>query len=257
MKQFKEDNLNKEADVFDTNKASNKVRKDNDDELISPRYNNEESLNEDTIKEDIIPENEEYEADANEQPVSDEPSSEETQYKRIEEKEKKNDYITPAMKTFRMVVGMLAIAAIVYTGFFGRAGAANYKSNLISGKLDGINAGEMLSKNTVKLDAKDFTVDTGKSYGKIELSIWNFVDKEDGDYVQVFVDGSPNGEAFSIRHKPVKVSVPDKAVIQVRGIRDGSNNGITYGVTFSKTGETYLNTVPLNAANTYTIKSAE
>ncbi|GFZ29880.1 hypothetical protein CSC2_04060 [Clostridium zeae] len=115
----------------------------------------------------------------------------------------------------------------------------------------------MLSKNTVKLDAKDFTVDTGKSYGKIELSIWNFVDKEDGDYVQVFVDGSPQGEAFSIRHKPVKVSVPDKAVIQVRGIRDGSNNGITYGVTFSKTGETYLNTVPLNAENTYTIKSAE
>lgn len=257
MKQFKEDNLNKEADAFDNKKVSNKIRKENEDELLSPRYNNEKSLNEEYIEENNTPEKQEYEAYANEQPVSDEPSSEESKYTRLEEKEKKNEYITPAMKTFRMAVGILAIAAIVYTGFFGRAGAANYKANLVSGKLDGINAGEMLSKNTVKLDAKDFTVDTGKGYGKIELSIWNFVDKEDGDYVQVFVDGSPQGEAFSIRHKPVKVSVPDKAVIQVRGIRDGSNNGITYGVTFSKTGETYLNTVPLNAENTYTIKSAE
>jgi hypothetical protein len=257
MKQFREDDLNKEADVFDSRKASNKIRKENEDELVSPRYSNEESLNDEKIKENNGPNKEEYEADTNEQQVSDEPSIEESQYKKLEEKEKKNEYITPVMKTFRMAVGILAIAAIVYTGFFGRAGAANYKSNLVSGKLDGINAGEMLSKNTVKLDAKDFTVDTGKSYGKIELSIWNFVDKEDGDYVQVFVDGSPKGEAFSIRHKPVKVSVPDKAVIQVRGIRDGSNNGITYGVTFSKTGETYLNTVPLNFENTYTIKSAE
>lgn len=254
MKQFKEDDLSKEVDVFDSKKTSNKIRKNNEDELLSPRYNNEKTLNKDMVKENITSEKED---DVNEQLVSDEPSSEVSHYKRLEEKEKKNEYITPTMKTFRMAVGILSIAAIVYTGFFGRAGAANYKSNLVSGKLDGINAGEMLSKNSVKLDAKDFTVDTGKSYGKIELSIWNFVDKEDGDYVQVFVDGSPQGEAFSIRHKPVKISVPDKAIIQVRGIRDGSNNGITYGVTFSKTGETYLNTVPLNAANTYTIKSAE
>ncbi|WP_187117389.1 hypothetical protein [Clostridium amazonitimonense] len=141
--------------------------------------------------------------------------------------------------------------------FVNSSGNTKYKETLQSGKIDGVKAGDKLSKDAAKLQPKDFSIDSVNSYGKIELSIWNFADKEDGDYVQVFVNGSPQTEPFAIRHKPVKVEVPDNAVIQVRGIRDGSNNGITYGVFFNKTGETYLNTVPLNATNTYTLKTAQ
>lgn len=183
---------------------------------------------------------------------------EEVSYKRLEEEKKKDDLITPVMKNFRKLIGSLLLVFIGYfIIFLNNSGTTNYKLNLQSGKIDGVKAGDKLSKGTVKLEAKDISIDLANSYGKIELSIWNFADKEDGDYVQVFVNGSPQTEPFAITHKAMKIGVPDKAVIQVRGIRDGSNNGITYGVFFNKTGETYLNTVPLNAANTYTLKTAQ
>lgn len=184
--------------------------------------------------------------------------SEEIPYKRFEEEKNKADFITPSMKSFRKVIGGLLLVSIAYFLIFSNSSSTiNYKSNLVSGKIEGVKAGNILSKDAVKLEAKDFSIDLANSYGNIELSIWNFSNKEDGDYVQVFVDGSPQTEPFIIRHKPIKVGVPDKAVIQVRGIRDGSNNGITYGLFFNKTGETYLNTVPLNAANIYTLKTIQ
>lgn len=185
-------------------------------------------------------------------------SDDETSYKRFEDEEKKDDFITPSMKSFRKLIGVLTLAFIAYSFIFlNSTGAINYKSDLESGKIEGIKVGNILSKENVKLEAKDFSIDLANSYGKIELSIWNFANTEDGDYVQVFVNGSPQTEPFAIRHKAVKVGVPDNALIQVRGIRDGSNNGITYGVFFNKTGETYLNTVPLNTSNTYTLKTAQ
>jgi hypothetical protein len=184
--------------------------------------------------------------------------SENIPYKRFQDEKKKDDFITPSMKNFRKIIGGLLIVFIAYSAFFqNNSDVTNYKSNLVSGKLEGVKAGDILSKDTVKLQAKDFSIDTANSYGKIQLSIWNFADKEDGDYVQVFVNGAPQTEPFVIRHKPTNVDVPDKGIIQVRGIRDGSNNGITYGLFFNKTGETYLNTVPLNADNTYTLKNTK
>ncbi|CAM2967420.1 hypothetical protein HAHI6034_10335 [Hathewaya histolytica] len=182
--------------------------------------------------------------------------NEENSYKRFEENEEKDAFITPSMKNFRKVIGVLFLLFMVYFGALAnKVGTANYKTNLVSGKTENVKVGDMLSKETLKLEPKDFSIESATGYGKIELSIWNFSSKEDGDYVQVFVDGSPHTEPFAIRHKAVKIGVPDKGVIQVRGIRDGSNNGITYAVFFNKTGETYLNTVPLNASNIYTLKN--
>ncbi|MDS0526063.1 hypothetical protein NNC19_10260 [Clostridium sp. SHJSY1] len=180
---------------------------------------------------------------------------EDISYKKLEEEEVKENFITPSMKIFRTVVGTLALLFVIYSSVLGGTGKVNYKSDIKSGKIEEVKVGEKLSKESVKLEAKDFSVETASGYGNIELSIWNFSDKEDGDYVQVFVDGTAQGEPFSIRHKAVKVGVPDNAVVQVKGIRDGSSNGITYGVFFNKTGETYLNTVPLNSTNTYTLKT--
>lgn len=224
MKRFNEENFNEDPQPFNGQGTINNIN-----------INEEEKIN-----------------NVNEQEAN---SSEDITYKRFEEKEKKDNFTTPSMKSFRMLVGGLLIVSIAYFAMFVSGGSTNYKSNLTSGKIDNVKAGDRLSKEAVKLDAKDFSIDSANSYGKIELSIWNFADKEDGDYVQIFVDGVPQTEPFSIRHKPIKVGVPDKAVIEVKGIRDGSYNGITYGVFFNKTGETYLNTVPLNAANTYALKT--
>jgi hypothetical protein len=256
MKQFKEEDSKKEEVGFDIRKKSPKIERKSEEDLVdfgkvdgedkAEANSSEIEMKDRTVDEPIL------------KSVDKQKSDIEASYKELEEEEKQDDFLTPSMKGFRRAVAIMAIAAIVLVTFVGNFnGKANYKSNLVSGKLSGVKAGDALSKEFVKLDAKDFTVESTSGYGKIELSVWNFSDKEDGDYVQVFVDGSPQTEPFAIRHKPVKVSVPDKAVIQVKGIRDGSGNGITYGVTFSKTGETYLNTVPMNAANTYTIKTSK
>ncbi|MEG0307534.1 MAG: hypothetical protein RSA29_08410 [Clostridium sp.] len=185
--------------------------------------------------------------------------SEEGLYKQLKadddkEEEKKDEYINPSMKKFRIVIGGLCLAIFVLFMFQGTPNKT-YKDNLTAGAIENVNIGDILSKEALKLDAKDASIEISNGFGNLEISIWNFVEKEDNDYVQVLIDGVSQGAPFSIRHKPVKVSVPDKAVIQVQGVRDGSNNGITYAVHFNKTGDTYLNTVPLNAMNNYTIIS--
>ena len=181
---------------------------------------------------------------------------EENLYKRFdEEKEEKDDYITPSMKRFRTSIGIICLVLAVTVGIFHKKVNESYRDNLTSGYLENVNAGDILSKEALKLDAKDESIEVANGYGNLEISIWNFSKVEDNDYVQVFIDGVAQGGPFSIRHKPIKISVPDKAVIQVQGVRDGGNNGITYAVHFNKTGETYLNTVSLNAKNSYTIVS--
>ena len=173
-------------------------------------------------------------------------------FEEFKEDEEKDEYINPSMKKFRLFIGVLCLVTIFMSGSLPNT---DYRNNLASGTIEGVNAGDILSKDSLKLEAKDALLEITKGFGNIEISIWNFSEVEDNDYVQVFIDGVAQGAPFSIRHKPVKISVPDKAVIQVQGVRDGSNNGITYAVFFNKTGETYLNTVPLNMMNTYTIIS--
>ncbi|MBC5996170.1 hypothetical protein EAI30_01925 [Romboutsia ilealis] len=173
-------------------------------------------------------------------------------FKEFKEDEEKDEYINTSMKKFRLFIGVLCLVTLFMSGSLPNT---DYRNNLASGTIEGVNAGDILSKDSLKLEAKDALLEITKGFGNIEISIWNFSEVEDNDYVQVFIDGVAQGAPFSIRHKPVKISVPDKAVIQVQGVRDGSNNGITYAVFFNKTGETYLNTVPLNMMNTYTIIS--
>lgn len=170
------------------------------------------------------------------------------------EDERNDPYINSSMKRFRLIVGVICLISSIFFGVIYKR-TENYMDNLSSGKIENVAVGNLLSKDALKLDAKDATIEVSSGYGNLEISIWNFADKEDGDYVQVFIDGVEQGPPFSIRHRATKISVPDKAVITVQGIRDGSNNGITYAVHFNKTGDTYLNTVPLNAMNTYTIIS--
>lgn len=210
-------------------KNNNKIDRDNQDDINLYREN--ESLKSGEIDRDEI------------------------SYKRLEDKEERDEYINHSMKKFRTVIGGLLLVIFIFYGMFSYTSNEAFRDNLTSGSIENVAEGDLLSKEALKLDPKDATLEVAGGFGKLEISIWNFAEEEDNDYVQVFIDGVAQGGPFSIRHKPVKVSVPDKGVIQVQGVRDGSNNGITYAVFFNKTGETYLNTVPLNAMNTYTIIS--
>lgn len=179
----------------------------------------------------------------------------ENSYKRFEDEEEKDEYISSSMKKFRKIIGVLSLAIFISYCIFSYTSQEAFRDNLTSGVIENVSEGDLLSKESLKLDPKDETLEVLNGIGNLEISIWNFAQEEDYDYIQVFIDGVAQGGPFSIRHKPVKISVPDKGIIQVQGVRDGSNNGITYAIFFNKTGETYLNTVPLNTMNTYTIIS--
>ena len=238
MKKFNE---NRESDLEENNNLSvfsNSSKKKKSEEELN-RYED------DNLQ---LEEVDETEAD---KPIE----SKEEIFKKLDDKEEKDQYINLSMKKFRTIIGAACLVFMVlsFTSIGGSKKAL--KDNLSSGSIENVSAGEILSNDSVKLEAKDETVKISNGYGNLEISVWNFVQKEDYDYVQVFIDGSPVSEPFAIRHRPVKISVPDKAVITVQGVRDGSNNGITYGVSFNKTGETYLNMVNSNGTNTYTIVS--
>lgn len=238
MKRFKEDNSQDLSELHDD--IVNLHEKYNDANVDQSNSGDFSSYEFDS--EDVEVDNEDIKMDS------------ELKTLKVLKDEGKDPYINSSMKRFRLIVGVICLISFIYFGVTNKI-TKNYMDNLSSGKIENVAVGNILSKDALKLDAKDATIEVSSGYGNLEISIWNFADKEDGDYVQVFIDGVEQGPPFSIRHKPTKISVPDKAVITIQGIRDGSNNGITYAVHFNKTGETYLNTVPLNAMNTYTIIS--
>ena len=114
-----------------------------------------------------------------------------------------------------------------------------------------ISAGTVLLSKDENTQAQDYTI-THKSNAKdTKIWVWDYAG-EDGDYVQVLVDGVPLGEAFMIRHKPKEIIVPAVGEVQIKGIKDGGG-GITYAVRYEINGTSYFNGTPEGELNTYTL----
>ena len=99
--------------------------------------------------------------------------------------------------------------------------------------------------------ARDIDIVHSHPQDTTDIWIWDFA-AEDGDYVQILVNGVPLGNAFMIRHRPVQLNIPAVGSIQVLGIRDGGG-GITYALHFGLNGTTYFNTAPVGGYNTFTL----
>ncbi len=99
---------------------------------------------------------------------------------------------------------------------------------------------------------KTWTVHHNYNGNQARMWIWDYA-AEDGDYVQIIVNGTPVGEAFMIKHKPVEFMIPSDAIVQVRGIHDGDGRGITYAVHFEVNDSTICNRTTMDAINTYTL----
>lgn len=54
------------------------------------------------------------------------------------------------------------------------------------------------------------------------LYVWDYA-AEDGDYVQVIVNGSPLGDPFMITNTPVTFTVPTVGEVEILGTRDGGS----------------------------------
>lgn len=112
-------------------------------------------------------------------------------------------------------------------------------------------AGTVLLAKDENIGQQDYTITHKYNQNDTKIWVWDYA-AEDGDYVQVLVNGVPAGEAFMIKHKPVEITVPAVGEVQIKGIRDGGG-GITYAVRYDLNGTNYYNSAPEGEFNTYTL----
>ncbi|CAG9623148.1 hypothetical protein [Sutcliffiella rhizosphaerae] len=156
-------------------------------------------------------------------------------------------------KKFLKIFGGLALG-ISICGFIFSMGstvdtstaAENALTNQISTELA---AGTLLLATDEELTSMDHQIVHNSSAEETKIWVWDYA-AEDGDYVQIIVNGTPISESFMIKHKPREFTVPAVGTVQIKGIRDGGG-GITYAVRYDINGTSYFNTAPINGENTY------
>ncbi|MFP7492990.1 hypothetical protein SFC66_04300 [Terribacillus saccharophilus] len=112
-----------------------------------------------------------------------------------------------------------------------------------------LSAGAILLSDDEELTAQDHTVAHSSAEEETKIWVWDYA-AEDGDYVQVLINGTPVSESFMIKHKPKEFTIPAVGTVEIKGIKDGGG-GITYAVRYDVNGTNYFNTAPLNGENKY------
>jgi hypothetical protein len=101
------------------------------------------------------------------------------------------------------------------------------------------------------ITGQDLTITHSSPSTENKIHIWDYA-AEDGDYVQILVDGVALGDPFMIKNKPKEFIVPTTGEIQILGTRDGGG-GITYAVHYEVNGTTYFNGMDVGKGNLYTL----
>ena len=114
-----------------------------------------------------------------------------------------------------------------------------------------LNIGTKLLENDQPYIGGDLTIKHNSKKEKTKIYIWDYA-AEDGDYVQIIVNGTPLGEPFMIKNKPVSYTVPTVGKVEVLGVRDGGG-GITYAIYYDMNHTTYFNGMDIGKNNLYTL----
>lgn len=159
--------------------------------------------------------------------------------------------IDKPLKIFGAICIAVGIIAMALSGTSRVDTSEAAKNALKNGASTTVSSGVILLSSDENAEAKDYTI-THKSDAKdTKIWVWDYA-AEDGDYVQVLVNGSPIGDAFMIKHKPREITVPSVGTVQIKGVKDGGG-GITYAVRYDINGTSYFNGTPEGEANTYTL----
>lgn len=153
------------------------------------------------------------------------------------------------------LLGLFCAAAFVLMLVFSSTPSVNTTDaakNALRDKVStSLSAGTILFGKDENIGAQDYTITHSSDKEETRIWVWDYA-AQDGDYVQVLVDGVPLGDAFMIKNKPREITVPSTGNIQIKGIRDGGG-GITYAVRYELNGTNYFNTAPEGEFNTYTL----
>ena len=143
-----------------------------------------------------------------------------------------------------IIYALLFSSASVKTGDDAAAAMETHMSTTLG-------AGVRLLEKDENMIGQDYTISHSSSDENTTIWVWDYA-AEDGDYVQILVDGSPIGDPFMIKNKAVSFTIPTVAEVQVVGTRDGGG-GITYGVYYELNQTTYFNGMDEGGSNTYTL----
>ena len=153
------------------------------------------------------------------------------------------------------ILGAVAVASvIIYASLFSSASVEtgdDAAAALETHMSTTLGAGVRLLEKDENMIGQDYTITHSSSDENTTIWVWDYA-AEDGDYVQILVDGSPIGDPFMIKNKAVPFTVPTVAEVQVVGTRDGGG-GITYGVYYELNQTTYFNGMDEGGSNTYTL----
>lgn len=148
--------------------------------------------------------------------------------------------------TFAIAIGIIAFIFPDIPTVDTSEGAQNALANKMSTT---VSAGAILMEDDDDIGAKDHTITHDSQADETKIWVWDYA-AEDGDYVQVLVNGKPISDSFMIRHKPREFKVPTVGKVQIKGVRDGGG-GITYAVRYDVNSTSYFNTAPQDGFNTY------
>lgn len=155
------------------------------------------------------------------------------------------------LKAFGLFCIVGFIAALIFTNTPTVNTSSTAEAALETGVSTTLQAGTVLLSKDKSISQEDYTIVHEQKSEKTKIWVWDYA-AEDGDYVQILVDGSPITEAFMIKNKPRELTIPTSGDIQIKGIRDGGG-GLTYAVRYELNGTTYFNTAPEGKYNTYTL----
>jgi len=145
-----------------------------------------------------------------------------------------------------------SIVAFILTGTSTVDTSESAKNALRNKVSNSISAGTILLSKDENVEPRDYTISHKSDDRETRIWVWDYA-AEDGDYVQVLVNGSPLSDAFMIKHKPRQIVVPASGDVQIKGIRDGGG-GITYAVRYEINGTSYFNGASEGQFNTYTLR---
>lgn len=152
-------------------------------------------------------------------------------------------------KVFGIICIAASIVAFIFTGT-STADTSQSAKNALENKVStAVSAGIILLSKDENAQAKDYTITHNSDAKDTKIWVWDYA-AEDGDYVQVIVNGAPVGDAFMIKHKPKEITVPAVGKVEIKGVRDGGG-GITYAVRYDINGTSYFNGTPEGESNTY------
>lgn len=156
------------------------------------------------------------------------------------------------LKMFGIICIAITIVSYIFSGTT-RVDTSESARNALTNKVStAVSGGVILLKEDENVEPKDYSVTHKSNAEDTKIWVWDYAG-EDGDYVQVLVNGAPIGDAFMIRHKTRELTVPSTGKVQIKGIKDGGG-GITYAVRYDINGTSYFNGTPEGELNTYTLR---